>query len=35
MEKACSLEENAMRTVIRDLAAKLRQKDFITDTAKN
>ena len=25
MEKACSLEENAMRTVIRDLAAKLRQ----------
>ena len=35
MEKACSLEENAMRTVIRDLAAKLRQKDFITDTAKS
>lgn len=35
MEKACSLEENAMREVIRDLAAKLRQKDFITDTAKN
>ena len=34
MEKACSLEGNAMRKVILDLAAKLRQKDFITDIAK-